>query len=153
MASGCEKCFIQCFLKVPCLLGQHDSCSTAQQPVELSENILPIIFHNLTTQNVLIHQFYVLSDCALSGLHCISNSKYSKLFKAKEVYIPFQVISCLRGDDAASHPRLSNFPDPERIQGGYENKEERRICICPRARVLPSLIARGRKKIWFLLNV
>ena len=34
----------------PCLLGQHSSCSTAQQPVELSKNILQNLFHNLTPQ-------------------------------------------------------------------------------------------------------
>ena len=36
----------------PCLLGQHGTCSTVQQPVELSENILQNIFHNRTPQTV-----------------------------------------------------------------------------------------------------
>ena len=36
----------------PCLLGQHSICSTAQRPVELSENILQNLFHNLMPQTV-----------------------------------------------------------------------------------------------------
>ena len=40
-ASGCEKRFCKiCPESSPCLLGEHGSCSAAQQPVELSENIL-----------------------------------------------------------------------------------------------------------------
>ena len=34
----------------PCLLGQHSSCSTAQRHVELSENILQDLSHNLRHQ-------------------------------------------------------------------------------------------------------
>ena len=37
-----------------CLLGQHVSCSTAQRPVELSENMLQKLFHNLMPQTVLL---------------------------------------------------------------------------------------------------
>ena len=36
----------------PCLLGQHGSCSSAQLPVELSENMLQNLFHNLLPQTV-----------------------------------------------------------------------------------------------------
>ena len=47
-AAGWAQGFVNCFLKVPpCLLGQHISCSTAQRPVELSENILQNLVHNL----------------------------------------------------------------------------------------------------------
>ena len=35
-----------------CLLGQHGRCSSAQQPVELSENILQNLFYKLPTQSV-----------------------------------------------------------------------------------------------------
>ena len=50
--SGCEKGFVKCFLKVPlaCL-----GSTTAQQPVELAEQILHILqylFYNLTPQTV-----------------------------------------------------------------------------------------------------
>ena len=41
----------------PCLLGQHGSCSTAQRPGELSENILQNLFHKLPPQTV--HLFKV----------------------------------------------------------------------------------------------
>ena len=40
----------------PCLLGQHCSCSSAQLPVELSENMLQNLFLNLPLQTV---QYYV----------------------------------------------------------------------------------------------
>ena len=47
---GCEKGFVKCFLNVPLAY----LCSTAaQRPVELSENILQNLFHNLTSQTVL----------------------------------------------------------------------------------------------------
>ena len=50
-ASGCEKRFCQ-------LLSESSSCcllsSTAQQPQELSENILLNLFHNLTPHTVVI---------------------------------------------------------------------------------------------------
>ena len=36
----------------PRLLGQHGSCSTAQQHVELSENILQYLFYKLPPQSV-----------------------------------------------------------------------------------------------------
>ena len=36
----------------PCLLGQHGSCSSAQLPVELSENMLQNLFLNLPPQTV-----------------------------------------------------------------------------------------------------
>ena len=36
----------------PCLLGQHGSCSTAQLPVDLSENMLQNLFPNLPPQTV-----------------------------------------------------------------------------------------------------
>ena len=35
-----------------CLLGQHGSCSSAQLPVELSENMLQNLFLNLPPQTV-----------------------------------------------------------------------------------------------------
>ena len=35
------------------MLGQHGSCSSAQLPVELSENMLPNLFHNLPPQTVV----------------------------------------------------------------------------------------------------
>ena len=38
----------------PCLLGQHGSCSSAQLPLELSENMLQTLFLNLPPQTVLI---------------------------------------------------------------------------------------------------
>ena len=37
----------------PCLLGQHGSCTLAQLPVELSENMLQSLFLNLLPQTVL----------------------------------------------------------------------------------------------------
>ena len=45
----------------PCFLGQHGSCSSAQQPVELSGNILQNLFHNLTTQTVVPSGFFFSS--------------------------------------------------------------------------------------------
>ena len=36
----------------PCLLGQHGSCSSAQLPVELTENMLQNLFLNLPPQTV-----------------------------------------------------------------------------------------------------
>ena len=41
----------------PCLFGQHRSCSTAQRPVELLEDLLQNIFHNLRPQTVWIVRF------------------------------------------------------------------------------------------------
>ena len=41
------------FWNFPSFLGQHGSCSTAQWPVELSDNILQNFFHNLTPQTVV----------------------------------------------------------------------------------------------------
>ena len=52
-AAGCVKGFVTCFLEVPiALLGQHGSCSSAQLPVELSENISLNLFLNLPPQTV-----------------------------------------------------------------------------------------------------
>ena len=56
---GCQvvKRFCKMFSeRSPCLLGQHVSFSTAQGPVELSENILQNLFHNLTPQAVVLEQ-------------------------------------------------------------------------------------------------
>ena len=47
----------------PCLLGQHGSCSTAQRPVELSENILQNLFNKLLPQTVGLVERKVLTDC------------------------------------------------------------------------------------------
>ena len=38
----------------PCLLGQHGSCSSAQLPVEFSENMLQNLFLNLPPQTVQV---------------------------------------------------------------------------------------------------
>ena len=46
----------------PCLLSQHGSCSTVQQPVEVSVNILQNLFHNLPPQTVCIQM-----DCKISS--------------------------------------------------------------------------------------
>ena len=52
-AAGCVKGFVTCFLEVPlALLGQHGSYSSAQLPVELSENVLQNLFLNLPPQTV-----------------------------------------------------------------------------------------------------
>ena len=37
----------------PCLLGQHSSCGSAKLPVELSENMLQNLLHNLPPQAVI----------------------------------------------------------------------------------------------------
>ena len=47
--SGCEQGFITCFLEVPLA---SLSCSSAPLPVELSENMLQNLFHNLMPQTV-----------------------------------------------------------------------------------------------------
>ena len=41
----------------PSLLGQHCNCSTAQRPVELTENILQNLFHKLPPQTVVAKSF------------------------------------------------------------------------------------------------
>ena len=46
-AAGCEKGCVKCFLKVTLPCKHHGSCSTSQLPVELSENLLQNLFHNL----------------------------------------------------------------------------------------------------------
>ena len=49
--SGCYKGFVFC--DFPCLPRQQGSCSTAHQPVELSEKILQNLFNNhLTADSV-----------------------------------------------------------------------------------------------------
>ena len=50
-ASGCEKCFVIFFLKVPlACLGSTESCGIPQRPVELT--FLQNLFHNLMPQTV-----------------------------------------------------------------------------------------------------
>ena len=51
--SGCEKGFVKCFIKVPpAYLGGTAAAVPAQRSVELSQNILQNLFHNLTPQTV-----------------------------------------------------------------------------------------------------
>ena len=51
-----------CSESLSCLLGQQSSCSTFQQPVELSENILQNLFHNL-----MPHSFGKISCLTVRG--------------------------------------------------------------------------------------
>ena len=96
-AATCWKGFVICFLKVsPCLLWQHGSCSTAQQPGELSENVLQNLSNKLLPQSeysvngrVTIH---VTCDVSYLALDTIIMSRpttnYSKR-DPEEGYVPY----------------------------------------------------------------
>ena len=62
MAFGCGNGFVKCFLKVPlACFGRTGATVDPQWTVELSENILQNLFHNLTprTRTVLINLAFV----------------------------------------------------------------------------------------------
>ena len=67
LGSGCKKGYVISFLKVLlAYLGiTAAAVCTAQRPVELSENILQNLFHNLTPQTVVIRE-----SMALKRLKC-----------------------------------------------------------------------------------
>ena len=54
----------------PCLLGEHGSCSTAQRPVELSENILQNLFHNLPPQTCASTSVRILTLLFSDAISC-----------------------------------------------------------------------------------
>ena len=73
----------------PCLLGQHGSCSSAQLPVELSENMLQNLLLNLPPQTVGL--FYK------RGALCIP---------VGPLVAPLHVVD----DDGAVHPKVDFVP-------------------------------------------
>ena len=76
------------FRSSPCLLGQHGSCSSAQLPVELSQNMLQNLFHNLLPHPVWTWKLlkYMTWRLGISPLAprpppiCVYRSSLDKLF-------------------------------------------------------------------------
>ena len=106
-----------------CLLWQRGSCSTAQRPVELSENILQNLFNKLQTQtaerrcntNLSIHNGFVWISRPIflgdeGGIHGISppRNRYSAVQRHCSVLVQYQAQRPLRHGNASR--RLPRAP-------------------------------------------
>ena len=62
-----------------CLLGQHESCSAAQRPGELSENILHNLFRVVAPDCISLATIAALSKFCLEMLRSICDTPYAYL--------------------------------------------------------------------------
>ena len=97
----------------PCLLGQHGSCSSAQLPVELSENMLQNLFHNLPPQTVCIRYIENLLYWPLNDTHSQYNRKYFFLL----IFNVFQMVD---------HHPPSQPADDAKARGHHAKRPHRR---------------------------